>query len=195
MSDDRRASAAALLEKWTASFADVPRVSGEEVVRLREAGQQVELIDVRSAAERDVSVLPGAIPAAEFESRCRSSPEQYRGAVLVPYCTIGYRSGLYCRRLLAGEFGPGPPDADVRNGEGVVMWSHDVGKLEGGARRLHVYGAAWDCAAEGFETVRFGGRGHLAGALKLVVSLLLLVRARLAGAWRRLGARRLAKDD
>ena len=74
MSDDRRASAAALLEKWTASFADVPRVSGEEVVRLREGGQQVELIDVRSAAERDVSVLPGAIPAAEFESRCRSSP-------------------------------------------------------------------------------------------------------------------------
>ena len=39
--------------------------------------------------------------------------------------------------------------------------------------------------ASSFETVRFGGRGHLAGALKLVVSLLLLVRARLAGAWRR----------
>lgn len=178
MDDDRRAKAAELLQGWTRSFADIPRASGKEVVQLRDSGRKVVLIDVRSTAEMEVSVLPGAIGADEFERRCRSSPEEYHDAICIPYCTIGFRSGLYCRRLLAGEFGL--PAPDVRNGEGVVLWSFDVGTFEGGARVLHVYGSDWDVAAAGFETVRFGARGHLAGALRLIVSLLRLVRSRLA---------------
>ena len=177
--DPDRAKAADLLDRWTRSFADIPRASGKEVVQLRDSGCKVVLIDVRSTAEMDVSVLPGAIGAEEFERRCRSSPEEYHDAICIPYCTIGFRSGLYCRRLLAGEFGLPAPD-DVRNGEGVVLWSFDVGTYEGGARALHVYGSEWDVAAAGFETVRFGARGHLAGALRLIVSLLRLVRSRLA---------------
>ena len=177
-----RAVAADLLARWTRSFADIPRASGKEVVGLRESGWKVTLIDVRSAAEMEISMLPGAIPAAEFEHRCCSNPEQYRDTILVPYCTIGFRSGLYCRRLLAGECGTsgGRPAPSVRNGEGVVLWSFDVGSFEGGARALHVYGAEWDVAAAGFETVRFGLRGHCAGVLDLLVSLLRIVRSRLA---------------
>ena len=175
---DDRAKAEELFARWTRSFADIPRASGKEVVQLRDSGRKVMLIDVRSTAEMEVSVLPGAIGADEFERRYRSSPEEYHDAVLIPYCTIGFRSGLFCRRLLAGEFGP--PAPDVRNGEGVVLWSFDVGAFEGGARALHVYGSEWDVAAAGFETVRFGARGHLAGALRLIVSLLRLVRSRLA---------------
>ena len=175
---DDRAKAADLLARWTRSFADIPRASGKEVVTLRDSGRKVVLIDVRSSAEMEVSVLPGAIGADEFERRCRSSPEEYHGAICIPYCTIGFRSGLYCRRLLAGEFGL--PAPDVRNGEGVVLWSFDVGTFEGGARALHVYGSEWDVAAAGFKTVRFGARGHLAGALRMIVSLLRLVRSRLS---------------
>ena len=175
-----RARAADLLERWTRSFADIPRISGKEVMRLRESGRQVMLIDVRSREEMEISVLPGSVAADDFERECRSRPEQYRDAILVPYCTIGFRSGLYCRRLLAGECGSGLPAPDVRNGEGVVLWSFDVGSFEGGARTLHVYGSEWDVAATGFETVRFGARGHLAGALRLLVSVLRLVRSRLA---------------
>ena len=175
---DDRAKAEELFARWTRSFADIPRASGKEVVQLRDSGRKVVLIDVRSTAEMEVSVLPGAIGADEFGRRYCSSPEEYHDAVLIPYCTIGFRSGLFCRRLLAGEFGP--PAPDVRNGEGVVLWSFDVGAFEGGARALHVYGSEWDVAAAGFETVRFGARGHLAGALRLIVSLLRLVRSRLA---------------
>ena len=175
---DDRAKAEELFARWTRSFADIPRASGKEVVHLRDSGRKVVLIDVRSTAEMEVSVLPGAIGADEFGRRYRSSPEEYHDAILIPYCTIGFRSGLFCRRLLAGEFGP--PAPDVRNGEGVVLWSFDVGAFEGGARALHVYGSEWDVAAAGFETVRFGARGHLAGALRLIVSLLRLVRSRLA---------------
>lgn len=182
MTERRRAVAAQLLEKHTASFIGVPRASGHEVVALREQGRQVVLIDVRTLAERAVSMLPDAISAPEFENLCISSPERFRGAVLVPYCTIGYRSGVYCRRLQAGEFLPGE-ELDVRNGDGVVMWSHDVGQFEGGARRVHVYGAAWDVAAEGFETLRFDLTGNMLAAISLIASWMLLIRI---WVWRRL---------
>ena len=174
MTSERRAAALQLLEKHTASFVGVPRASGQDVVALREQGRRVVLIDVRTLAERAVSMLPDAISAPEFERQCMSSPGQFRDAVLVPYCTIGYRSGVYCRRLQAGEFLSG--GLDVRNGDGVVMWSHDVGVFEDGASRVHVYGAAWDVAAERFETLRFGAGGHILAAISLIASWMLLIR-------------------
>ena len=178
---ERRAAALQLLEKHTASFVGVPRASGQDVVALREQGRRVVLIDVRTLAERAVSMLPDAISAPEFEAECMSSPDGFRDAIIVPYCTIGYRSGLYCRRLRAGEFLSGA--LDVRNGDGVVMWSHDVGKFEGGARRVHVYGAAWDVAAVGFETLRFDLTGNILAAISVVASWMLLIRV---WVWRRL---------
>ena len=55
---------------------------------------------------------------------------------------------------------------------GVVLWSHDVGQFANGARTVHVYGAEWDVAAEGFRTVRFGPMGHLQGAASVVCAWL-----------------------
>lgn len=53
------------------------------------------------------------------------------------------------------------PDAEVRNGEGVLMWAYDVGHLctagaeERPVRRVHTYGAQWNVAPMGWETVQF----------------------------------------
>mmetsp|Transcript_30431 Transcript_30431/g.97080 ORF Transcript_30431/g.97080 Transcript_30431/m.97080 type:complete len:141 (+) Transcript_30431:160-582(+) len=119
-------------------------------------------------------MLPGAVTQEAFERELERDPAGFGGAMLVPYCTISFRSGIYAEKLQARvqELFPAPGAAPaVRNGEGVVMWSHDVGEFvaaeaSGGSgggdgaavsvKRLHVYGSAWDVAADGFETRTFG---------------------------------------
>ena len=157
---EARDRAVALLHKYTKSFSDIPLASGQEVLRLqaesRTGGPAVTLIDVRDAAEQLVSMLPGAITAADFEA----DPQRFRDSVCIPYCTIGYRSGMYCRRLLSGALSISP--AAVLNGEGVVLWSHDVGLFSGGAKRLHCYGREWDVAASGFTTITYSPKEQVA---------------------------------
>mmetsp|Transcript_108449 Transcript_108449/g.346120 ORF Transcript_108449/g.346120 Transcript_108449/m.346120 type:complete len:194 (-) Transcript_108449:14-595(-) len=163
----RRQRAEALLRRCTASFVDIPLASGHEVLCLQEesrnGGPAVFLIDVRDVAEQTCSMLPGAITAATFERECLARPEEVLRSICIPYCTIGFRSGMYCRRLLSGSLLPAAP-VDVRNGEGVVLWSHDVGRFADGAKQLHCYGAEWDVAAEGFSTSVYT-RGEQVGAL------------------------------
>lgn len=82
-----------------------------------EPGQYV-LIDVRPEAERAVSIIPGALTIEEFESRylqqsqdqAGTNPEpvggnyqppsiQQTSPIPVAYCTAGFRSGQYAKRL------------------------------------------------------------------------------------------------
>ena len=53
------------------------------------------VVDVRSEAEINVSIIPGAITQAEFEK----NRQQYQGRTVIPYCTVGGRSGAYAKRL------------------------------------------------------------------------------------------------
>lgn len=104
------------------------------------------LVDVRTERERRVSMLPGAIPASEFERRLAELADR----TVVVYCTIGARSSSYARTM-------GRRGIDVLNLEGSVLaWTHAGGALvQDGepTRRLHVYGRRWDLAADGYETI------------------------------------------
>lgn len=114
---------------------------------LSAAGPRLILVDVRSAAERAVSTLPTALSPAQFQALLAAD---LAGATVVPYCTVGLRSGAWGRRLLrastangrdgsgggggggGGDTGSGsapPPGLDVRNGEGVLLWAHGGGQL------------------------------------------------------------------
>jgi len=53
------------------------------------------IVDVRAKAETDVSIIPGAITQAEFES----TAQQHQGKTAIVYCTVGYRSGIYAKKL------------------------------------------------------------------------------------------------
>jgi rhodanese-related sulfurtransferase len=53
------------------------------------------VVDVRSEAEVNVSIIPGAITKAEFEK----NRQQYEGQTVIPYCTVGGRSGAYAKQL------------------------------------------------------------------------------------------------
>ncbi|MCC9656281.1 rhodanese-like domain-containing protein [Rhodopirellula halodulae] len=68
------------------------------------------LVDVRSEAEVNVSVIPGAITKREFEQ----NREKYSGRVVIPYCTVGGRSGAYAKQL-AKE------NVSVKNYKGSIL--------------------------------------------------------------------------
>ena len=53
------------------------------------------LVDVRSDKEIEVSVIPGAIS----KTQCEKDMQKHRGKLVVPYCTVGVRSGNYAKQL------------------------------------------------------------------------------------------------
>jgi rhodanese-related sulfurtransferase len=58
-------------------------------------GGEYVLVDVRSDAEVNVSIIPGAITKAEYER----NPERYQNKTVIVYCTVGGRSGAYAKQL------------------------------------------------------------------------------------------------
>jgi rhodanese-related sulfurtransferase len=121
---------------------DVPVVDVAAIVLAAQPGEQVsgerplQLVDVRSDAETAVSVIPGAITMAEYES----NPERYADSRIVPYCTVGYRSRKYTEALL--ERG-----VDAANFEGSIIAWVEAGQplvtLDGRAtRRVHTWSKA-----------------------------------------------------
>ncbi|CAE7573245.1 PPR4, partial [Symbiodinium sp. CCMP2456] len=136
-------------------------------------GLGLELTDLARRIEHFESQLLPGLRAADPQP------------LVVPYCTVGYRSGVYAKELM-DKHGL----QNVRNGEGVIMWTFDgsglvrpasgavgtvdsaqvVGKAAGDAgetptsawqpvTRVHVYGKPWDMAAEGYTTEFFSQTG------------------------------------
>ena len=77
---------------------------------LAQSDVAVVLVDVRSSREREVSLIPGAITAAEFDA----DAEQHRESLVIPYCTVGGRSLFYAQSMHQRGF-------DMRNYQGGVL--------------------------------------------------------------------------
>jgi rhodanese-related sulfurtransferase len=130
-------------------FPAVPDISVAEWLRAGGSvapGRQPLLVDVRAPHEQAVSMLPGAISRQAFER----DRERYRDNLIVPYCTIGLRSGLYAQQLIAEGFA-------ARNLAGSVLaWAHAGQTFETGGRstrRVHVYGPDWNLLPRSYEPV------------------------------------------
>lgn len=74
------------------------------------------LVDVRSDEETGVSVIPGAITKAQYEQ----DAAKYRDKLVIPYCTVGGRSGAYAKQL-AGK------GVKVKNYQGSILKWVDAG--------------------------------------------------------------------
>lgn len=74
------------------------------------------VVDVRSNKEIKVSVIPGAITKAQFEKNAA----KYNGKLVIPYCTVGGRSGAYAKALV----GKG---VKVKNYKGSILKWVDAG--------------------------------------------------------------------
>ncbi|MEE8367581.1 MAG: rhodanese-like domain-containing protein [Thermoanaerobaculia bacterium] len=124
-------------------FPEVQEISAYE---LKERLEQDELVvvDVRSPAERAVSMIKGAISSTEFEQ----NRAQYENVTVVTYCSIGHRSGLYAKKLHEEGF-------EVLNLVGSVLsWSHVAGDFvdaHGPTKRVHVGGPNSNFVASGYD--------------------------------------------
>jgi len=91
------------------------------------------VVDVRSNAEVGVSVIPGAITKAQYEK----NRQQYQGRLVIPYCTVGGRSGTYAKQLAKAG-------VKVKNYQGSILKWVDAGlpvvTLDGKpTNRVHTY--------------------------------------------------------
>ncbi len=127
------------------NFPDVPDMAVSEAQRLLREGNIV-LVDVRSPEEQAVSMIEGAITAAQFDGH----RESHQGTTVVTYCTMGYRSGMFARRLVEQGW-------KAFNLEGAILgWTHAGGELvnaDGPTMRVHVYSRKLDLLPEGYEAV------------------------------------------
>jgi len=126
-------------------FPYVPDITVEAFQKLKKTNKVI-LVDVRSEKEQKVSMIPSAITAKEFEK----DAERYKDYIIVVYCTIGYRSGKYVKKLRKKGF-----NAFNLIG-GVLSWAHAGQKFSspvGDSLKVHVYGKKWNLVPEGYKAV------------------------------------------
>ena len=148
MSDEqKRERIESLYLKYQRKFPEVAGVTASELKEELEEGHQLLLVDVRKPEEQAISMIPGAITQNEFEQ----DQESFRGQPIITYCTAGYRSGLYAKKLQKKGW-------EVRNLEGSLLaWTHAGGPLADSSgeptRRVHVYSADWSLEASDYDPV------------------------------------------
>ena len=132
-----------------ACLTEAPTITADRLYALQSSDARKDsfvLVDVRSNAETDVSIIPGAITKTEFEQ----NRDRYRGKTVVAYCTVGYRSGIYTNKLRLMGW-------SARNYKGSILdWCANqlpiVTKEGIETQRVHTYNANYK-VAEGYRPV------------------------------------------
>jgi rhodanese-related sulfurtransferase len=119
----------------------VPTVSAAELQRLRQQQPALTLLDVRSAAEYQVSHLAGA-RLIDYEAFSADAVRDLpREQPVVVYCSVGVRSERVGAQLKALGF------RDVRNlYGGLFQWANEARPLVDAHRptqRVHPYSPLW----------------------------------------------------
>lgn len=123
-------------------FANVPEMKISEYKNL--APRDLILVDVRDTEEIKISTLPGAISLVEYEKR----QHEFTDKKIVVYCTIGYRSAKYVKKLKS-------KGREAYNLEGSLLgWVHNGGlvvdSLGKPTQKVHVYGRQWNYLPPGY---------------------------------------------
>lgn len=142
---DKAGEVSVLYARYRAEFPDVREVGVQDLLKMQREGP-ITLVDARSEAERNVSMIPDAISIRDFETGTEPQPE----VPIVFYCTIGYRSAEAALHYQQSGF----ETYNLR--EGILGWIHHGLSVEVNGRdtnRVHVYGKRWDLAPRGYETV------------------------------------------
>lgn len=121
-------------------FPEVRSISTAQLARELESGEDLVLIDVRSAKEFEVSHLRGA-RRVEPGSSAAVLGDMDRERPIVTYCSVGYRSAQFAQTLLDAGF------SDVRNLEGSIFrWANEGRPVYRDGRRVqtvHPYNFLW----------------------------------------------------
>lgn len=124
-----------------AKFPGVRTVTPAQVQQLEREGRPVIYVDCRTPAEMAVSKIhPDAISERQCMHRLDSIRNMDTPAVVVGYCTIGYRSAKFVKKMAAKA-----SDIEVVNLSGSILeWIHvgyDVWDASGSkTQKVHVWG-------------------------------------------------------
>jgi rhodanese-related sulfurtransferase len=127
------------------SFPDIPDISVEELLKFQKK-ENVILVDVRNPEEWTISMLPGAITKETFMDNIH----HYKEYMIIPYCTIGYRSGLFTKEISKTKLN----SKNLRGG--VLTWAHAKQKFvntDGDSQKVHVYGEKWNLLPKGYKAI------------------------------------------
>jgi rSAM/selenodomain-associated transferase 2/rSAM/selenodomain-associated transferase 1 len=137
-----------MMELNRRTFPEADEMDISKVLELMRGGNYV-LVDVRTDAERGVSIIPGAISAHEYERTI----SEHSGKSVICYCTVGYRSADYAQKLKIRGI-----TVSSFNGS-IVAWCQAGRKLttpDGHeTTQVHVYGPQWDLVPPEYQSVRF----------------------------------------
>jgi len=133
----------------TARLPEAPVVTAAQIQSLQadpNKQNRFVIVDVRAKTETDVSIIPGALTQAEFE---RTIQQHQSKAVLV-YCTVGYRSGIYAKKLKSKGW-------NAWNYKGSILdWCNNqlpVVTTDGkSTNQVHTYNSSYSLAA-GYQAV------------------------------------------
>ena len=123
---------------WSAIKARIakefPNVKSIGTAELAKMEPKPVLLDVRTAAEFEMSRIAGAQrvdPEAATVALPKDTP-------IVTYCSVGYRSAKFAQRLQAAGF------AKVRNLDGsIFQWANEGRPLVSGAGKVHPFNKKW----------------------------------------------------
>ena len=119
-------------------FPNVKSISTADLAKRLAVKDTTILLDVRTAAEFDVSRIAGARrvdPDAGAIALPKNTP-------IVTYCSVGYRSAKFAQRLQEGGF------TDVRNLEGSIFQWANEGRAIGPGTKVHPYDKKWGVLLE-----------------------------------------------
>ena len=137
MPSDNKEKCYQIVHSYQRRFPAVPSLSWSDWEALN---NPKILVDARTRAEQQVSMIPGAVPLQDLKL---DGNVQIVGV----YCTIGYRSGLEATRLQDVH-----PQLQVYNLDGIVAYTHH---RQADLTSVHVFAGPWDLAACA-HTKRFG---------------------------------------
>lgn len=149
MERDRKAVMEKMADGNRNRFQDVKHMSVEEAMRRRE---RLIFVDTRTQAERDVSMIEGAIDTKDFEGKA----DTLKDRDIVCYCTIGYRSSMYVRE----RNGIDSKNRYYNLHGSILAWTHAGGNVvdpHSGkvTKRVHTFGPKWACAEKSYEQIQF----------------------------------------
>lgn len=127
-------------------FPNIVDISVEEILK-RQDREGILFIDVREPMEQEVSMIAGAITTDEFDRNI----DKYKNYTIITYCTIGYRTGIYARRLLKHK---GIKSYNMIGG--LLSWVHSGQKIyleTMETNRVHVYVKKLDLLPKGYEAI------------------------------------------
>jgi len=118
---ERKQKALESFQQFASMNPSIEAISIEEIINaMTDDPKSIIIIDTRTDPERNESYLPESITPKEFQ-KLNEETIQY-AKFIVPYCTIGARSGMYAKELVQ----LGYDRQKVRNGAGIILWSHNL---------------------------------------------------------------------